>query len=177
LHNLSAAQESPKQALEWLLKLFKANETINSSGKKISTDVLFNRDDLIFEIIKFSDKSGLAEDVLLWSEKLSPNAKQNPAVLLPQAESLLKLSKIQDAQNLLENEILKEHPRALELRGLILTNKAEFPQAISVYEKLYGMFPDNVGIIKRLAGLYAKTSQQQKAIELIQILNHISDKS
>ncbi len=57
--------------------------------------------------------------------------------------------------------------------GIIYIKQQTFEEAIAVYEKILAQIPNDNGIIKRLARLYAKTGQQQKMHVLLDYLKKV----
>jgi len=161
------------ESLDWLLKLNKQNDWVNSNGKQLSTDVLLPKDDILWEIIKRYQQSKMPGSVLEYIMQLSLSKQERPEILLIKANALIALRKIEQAQKVLMNPALSENPQALDLLGLIYIQSASFTEAIRIYEKLIEILPTESGIIKRLAGLYAKIGQTDKAAELVNRLTQL----
>jgi len=165
--------EQNPESLDWLLKLNKQNDWVNSNGKQLSTDVLLPKDDILWEIIKRYQQSKMPGSVLEYIMQLSLSKQERPEILLIKANALIALRKIEQAQKVLMNPALSENPQALDLLGLIYIQSASFTEAIRIYEKLIEILPTESGIIKRLAGLYAKIGQTDKAAELVNRLTQL----
>ena len=56
---------------------------------------------------------------------------------------------------------------------VLYIKKSKLSAAIEIYEQLFEKAPKEKVIIKRLAGLYAKTGQEEKARSLVEYLNKL----
>lgn len=174
LYKLAETGGNTREALDCLLKLFNANLKLRTSGKKLSTDVLFNDDDLIFEIVKNYDALDTPQNAREWIQRLSAENQKTPEVLLKTANLCLKTNDLNSAREHLLNPALAENPTALDLLGIVYIKQRDWEQAAFVYEQLLEKSPQDMAIMKRLAGVYAKSGQMQKAQSLIEYLNKLS---
>lgn len=162
--------EYKPEALDWLIKLEQMNAQVLQKGKQLSTDVLLSQDDIIIEIIKRYEQLNNLDFVLKWIRKLSQEMQENPKYLILKARSALSQNDSQTAKQVIEHPDLSENPEALDILGLIYIQSSLFDSAIDIYTRLQQIIPLESNIIKRLAGLYAKTGQTEKAASLVQQL-------
>ena len=173
LYKLAESAGTKREALEWLLKLYDATMKLRTSAKKLSTDILLDQDDLIYEILKLYDALEEPQKALEWNNKLSSTKRDKPDFRLKAAELYLKMNDLNGALERLLNPVLADHPTALDMLGIIYIKRQEWDKAVSIYEKLLEKSPQDVTIIKRLAGIYAKTNQIQKTQLLLEYLNQL----
>lgn len=163
--------EQTPESLEWLLKLEQMNSQVHKKGKQLSSDVLLPRDDILFEIIKRYEQLNQPGSVLKWIGQLTPATQERPDILLKKARSALSFNDPQTAKQTLDHPRLAKNPEALDLLGLIYIQSGSFDAAIQIYEQLFKIMPHDRNIVKRLAGLYAKTGQNEQATILVEYLN------
>ena len=144
---------------------------LRTSAKKLSTDILLNQDDLIYEILKNYTVLDQAQQAIHWLNQLSSGTRLKPEILLQAAGLYLKINDLSSALETLNNPVLAEHPAALDMLGIIYIKRQEWGKAVSVYEKLLEKTPQDMSVVKRLAGVYAKNGQTQKTQLLIEYLN------
>ncbi len=173
LYKLAESASTKGEALEWLLKLYETTMRLRTSAKKLSTDILLNQDDLIYEILKNYTVLDQAQQAIHWLNQLSSGTRLKPEILLQAAGLYLKINDLSSALETLNNPVLAEHPAALDMLGIIYIKRQEWGKAVSVYEKLLEKTPQDMSVVKRLAGVYAKNGQTQKTQLLIEYLNQL----
>lgn len=175
LFKLAESAGKKEEALDWLLHLYDATIQLRTSPKQLSTDILLDTDDVIYEIFKLNISLGNNQKALEWLRKLAPEKRNTPDLLLKAAELHLKQNEFQLALEQLLNPVLKDHPTALDLLGFVYMKQQNWKEAASVYEKLLKKDANNANIIRRLAGVYAKNGQMEKTRNLVEMLNSIED--
>ena len=174
LYKLAESSGDKREALEWLLKLFKSTLKLRTSAKTLSTDILLNQEDLIFEIAKLYNMLSEPQQTLQWLNKLSTEKKRRPEILLLKAKQFLHRNEYTKAIECLENPVLSKNASAFDLLGLASIKLQDWKRASQAYEKLLEIRPHDVNLIKRLAGVYAKNGQIEKTQALIAFLNKIN---
>ncbi len=171
LYKLAENEGDRQKTLNWLLKLFDSNQKLRESGKKLSTDILLNQDDVTFEIFKTYLALNDAQKALDWLSKLPQEKQIDGGLLLKKAELYFKTNNLNGAQNILKNDMFAQNPGALNLLGITYIKQQDWNKAVYTYEELLKIEPDNSDTIKRLAGIYAKNGQMEKAQALVKLLN------
>ncbi len=173
LYKLAESGKNKKEALDWLLKLFEANVKLRTMPKKLSTDILLDEADLIYELFKNYAELNEPQQALEWFKKLPVEKRVEPDLLINTARQFLQLNDLKNVLECLQYPVLAEHPAALDLLGIVHIKQQDWQKASEVYEKLLAQAPHDAAIVKRLAGIYAKNGQMQKAQTLIEYLNQI----
>jgi len=171
MFRFSEKAQNAAEALKWLLKLFEMNEYVRQNGKKISTDVVIDPDDLIFEIIQKQEQLRQPSEAIFWINQISDRKQRNPDIVFKQATYYTQLNEFDRAEKILKESVLQENFQAKELLGMLYIKKNKLSAAIEIYEQLFEKAPKEKVIIKRLAGLYAKTGEEEKTLSLVEYLN------
>ncbi len=144
---------------------------LQKKGWQISTDVIIEEEKLTYAKAMLEEKKGDLSAAFnslysLINKKTVSEETLNKAIQLS-----LALSQISEATSLLKKLIQFNPDRidAIDTLGTIFIKLQNFPQAIEVYEKLHKKSPDNENFTRRLAGLYLKIGDEDKASQLLQI--------
>lgn len=169
MYKIALAQNEPEQALRWLFKLNEQNSYLKHHPRDIATDVLFHEDNLFFEIARLYRRLGNFNESLNWLNRLSEAGQQDKAAAEMKVQLLLKLGRLAETEEVLQK--LNHPPQAgyLDLLGLVQMKRQKFTQAIDTYSQLLKLQPDNSSVLRRLAGLYAKTGQTETAKQLLSL--------
>ncbi len=167
MYTIAAEQNKNDEALNWLFKLKEKNEQLQKNPRDIATDVLFHEDNLIFEIARVYRRAENIEESLNWLNRLSPERLREAAVQEMKLDLLLKQNMLSEAEAILK--LMNKPPQAkyLDLLGLVQMKQEKFAQAIETYGELLKIQPNNAQLLRRLAGLYAKTGQTEIAKQLL----------
>ncbi len=174
LYKMAEEEKDNEAALKWMQELYIQNGKLQVTAKRISTDVLFDEILLVTEMAGLYNKTGQREKAL---EELRTLLKKYPD------SDEIKRNLLQIASDsgdfALAEQVLNEVqptdlPLFWDLLGLVLLKQQKFKEAIKVYEHLFQLQPKHFQTVKKLAGLYAKTGDMEKAGALISHLNELS---
>ncbi len=171
LYRIASEQLQQEQALKYLLETFRNNEALLQSSKTLSTDVLIDRQQLLLTIAALQEKMQQFESALSTYEQLPKKYLQDRQRRMHLARLALQSGNAAKALDLLPQPDNDLGPADLDLAGLILIKNQKFAGAISIYEKLLARMPQNAPLRRRLAGLYAKTGNLQKAQSFLSAAN------
>jgi len=171
LFKLAEDQGNNTEIIYYLNQLLKNSQYLFNHPKQISTDTI----PPVFRILSIlgnaylekGDKT-LAFQCYLeaWKESSNEDVLQK---IIPLA---LELGELTMLRQILEKCIKDgdDSTAKLDLLAVIYIKQQDLKGALQVYEKLHIRDPENVHVIKRLIGLYAKTGQNDKVEELIKQL-------
>ena len=175
LHKMAEEEQDDEAAIKWLQELYRQNAHLQSAAKRISTDVLFDEILLATKLAGLFIKTGKRDRALAELRTVLQKYPESDEI----KRSLLQIASDSGdfalAKQILEEVQPTELPLFWDLLGLVLLKQQKFPQAIAAYEHLFGLQPDHLPTIKKLAGLYAKTGDRDKAEALIRHLNELTE--
>jgi glycosyltransferase involved in cell wall biosynthesis len=156
-----------EESIQWMEQVYEQTERMRTTSKRISTDVLIDRDQLLFTLGSLYlrvGNLGKAEELLKQIKDQRDRRVQEK--LLP---IYLQHNRLDAAQDILESltSQLSCDPRFRDMLGTLLIKKQLFREALSVYEALHAQYPGNEQIVRRMAGLCAKTGDAGRAQELL----------
>jgi len=179
LYKIYNRRENYKKAREYIDKLIKKSDHISDYGKNISNDVLIDKDELLYTKGNLLLKTGEFSQAKEIFEKLWKEDQQNKFLIKKLIDTNLleeNISKVEKLLNHLKN-INKEDLDYLEnIAEYLLKNKL-FELAIKFYIKILNADSNNINAIKKLAGLYGKLGQREKAVEYVKKLQQIKNGS
>ncbi|HQV30275.1 MAG TPA: tetratricopeptide repeat protein [Calditrichia bacterium] len=158
-------------ARKYLLKLAEQNRRTRPEDNQISTDIIINESQIDFELGQLALREGNFEEALTYLEKVLPVHPENTRLLRQLAELYLKTQRLSEARTVLcklwEKE--PENAQVADLLSVVLIKMERFREASMVLEKSLAYDPTPV-LVRRLAGIYAKGGDQQRALNLLQTL-------
>lgn len=162
------AERSGKSALmlNYLKKLLSRVENAKFESK-ISTDIHIPLETLRHSIGQLLERMGdlpAALELYASAPDLSRKEQQRFVEMALQQNQL----ELVEANVASWGEWHAQEPRELELAALFHLKRGRIDSALEAYIELQGRFPENVQITKRIAGIYAKLGQQDKAVQIIQ---------
>ena len=161
LYRIAAARSQEELALQRLLELEKQNKWLQTHSKKLSTDVLFSGDDLAYELAKNYEKTGRLKQAMQQLQKLSDSQKEKAQVQQRILNLALQCEEFFVAEKILQKPEFQNELKYLDVLGVVKIKLQKFEEAIAIYEKLNKLSPNNGAVLKRLAGLYAKTGREE----------------
>lgn len=171
LYRIAEKSNQFNEGIKAVEMMTKYGRLIQNEGWQISTDVIIDEEKLVYAKAVLEEKSGdhpSAFDTLysLINKKAVSEQILNKAIQLA-----LNLSLISEAVALLKKLIQfnPERVDAIDTLGTIFIKLQDFPQAIEIYENLHKTSPANENVTRRLAGLYLKTGDEQKASHLLEV--------
>ncbi len=175
LFKMAEEQQDNEAALKWILELSRQNEELKTTAKRISTDVLFDEILLGTKLAGLYIKTGRRENAL---EQLRVLLKKYPDSDEIKHHLLQIASDSGDfalAEQVLSEVQPTDIPLFWDLLGLVLLKQQKFKDAIAAYEYLFQLQPEHMQTAKKLAGLYAKIGDMEKAEALIRHLNQLNN--
>ena len=70
-----------------------------------------------------------------------------------------------------------DNPELLDIKGFVQIKQKDFAGAIQTYAHLFQLQPDNMATVKRLAGLFMKIGEKEKANQLLEMIHQIERNS
>jgi len=155
------------ESIRWMEKVFEQTESMRTTRKHISSDVLIDRDQLLFTLGSLYLSAGNLIRAEFFLEQIKN--KQERHVLEKVLPLYLQLNKMDAAYAILEKLTSQPacDPRYRDMLGTVLIKKQMFKEALLVYESLNAQYPGNQALIRRMVGLYAKTGNESRAQELL----------
>ena len=174
LYRISESEGKVAEALQWINLLREKNQAALSGAIRSVNDILLSDVDIAFtqaELLYRNSQIAQANRCLNEISGQSPQGKN----------SLRRIVEFWTSRNEfdLAYRILKQNEQILDaelldMLGIIQIKKQNFPEAIQTYTRLFGMNPQNLQIVKRLAGLFLKIGEKQKANQLLKVLNELN---
>jgi predicted Zn-dependent protease len=116
-------------------------------------------------------KMGDATKGRKYLEKLPDSFKKSIETLKFLTDLYIAENNYEPAAKVMEQLYLQnKDPKILEMLGTVHIKLENYPRAIELFQQLTEIFPHNQMIIKRLAGLFAKTGQVQKSYTLLNMM-------
>jgi tetratricopeptide (TPR) repeat protein len=168
-YKIAVAKQAYEEALRWLEKLLKMNRKVMESRKTISTDVLIDEARILFTIGGIYQQLGRLEEALSQFQQALKHKPDHVQVLEKIVEVLFRMGDFDQAKKYLQRllELTDGDLRYQELQGLLFIKQEHYRDAIAIYESIFSRQPENVVVARRLAGLYGKIGEIQKAGELL----------
>lgn len=166
-YKIATAQQEPERAIAALKLVLEQQTLIEKKGTAISTDIE------VLPAMIWKTLADLYSEVQNWNE--ASKAYKHCISLTETTPDLLKsyfktLENLNDWRAALEvlGELIKlegESTTYLNAIGTILIRLQEFQAALQIFLRLNEILPDDESIKKRIASLFAKTGQFDKARE------------
>ena len=159
------------RARNYLKKLSDRNRKTRPEDNRISTDIIINDSQIDFELGQLAIREGNYEEAVSHLEKVLPVHPENSRLLRQLAELYLKTQRVSGARNVLSKlwEKEPENTQVADLLSVVLIKMERFREASMVLEKSLVSDPSPV-LVRRLAGIYAKEGDQERAMALLQAL-------
>ena len=176
LYKISMEEGRDEEAVEWLQKLLSMTEKLQFKKKTLSTDILIDRDKIMFTLGCLYDKVGELDEALKCLEEVYRRKTENTSLLNRLVDVCVKKGNYQLAEKYLKHliNLTDGDLRYMNTLGIILIKQEKFQEAISIYESILSKIPENIDSIKRLIGLYGKIGEMQKAGELVAAIQEVS---
>ncbi len=163
-----------EEATEWLQKLLQMNSNLTSTQRQIATDIILNETDILITLAELQKKTGQAKAAKATLLKALNKNKENEAIFKHVLRFLLETNQLQEALELIDERKIDDDIELLELKGLLQIKRQNFVQAIQTYARLLQLQPTNMDTVKRLAGLFLKIGEKEKADRLMQMMAQIN---
>lgn len=173
LYRVAVAGGEDDRALSALERLLERNALLERSGTDLSTDVVIDPLKIHYEMGMILQRMERSEEALMHFERVLRVHPGEASVLERVVSIYLKGGRLAEAERHLQALVRLDDGNSGygDLLGTVLIKQSKFGEAISVYERLVEARPDNVAGVKRLAGLYAKVGDLDKARGLLAVLN------
>ncbi len=170
LYRIAEKNNYFEEGIKAIEMMTKNGRLLVKNGWKISTDVIIDEEKLAYTKAVLEEKSGDHASAYKSIELLANTKNASEEILNKAIQLALNLARIPEATALLKKLIVFNPARldAQDTLGTIYIKQQNFPNAIEVYEKLHKISPSNKNVTRRLAGLYLKLGNEQKATQLIQ---------
>ncbi len=170
MYRIAYAAHKPQEAVQRLQKLLEMNRKSDQMQRDVSTDIMLDETDILITLADLLAEIGqVDEGVSYWYQALQ-KAPDNWAVLKRFLNFLLKTKRWQEALNLIDSRPIEQDPALLDIKGMLQIKQQDFVGAIQSYARLLQLKPENTEIVRRLAGLFLKIGQAEKAERLMQML-------
>ncbi len=169
LYEIANRQNDYKSAIKWLKKLHEQKKGVKLSEKRISTDILIDEDRILYTIGSLYLKFGDIDNAIYYYEMVYQNRKDNTELSEQMVNIYIQTKDFEKAEKILQRlaQKNKKEFRYQDLLGFLLIKQRKFKDAITVYESILKQEQTNNLIIKKLAGLYGKVGNMNKARELL----------
>lgn len=165
-YRIALAQNKTADELAALLEMEKHNLYLRERTKNLSTDILFDPEILHVEIAALYVKNGHTQAALSRLSRLSDEERRKNDIRKKMLEMASQSGDFEFMENVLQLIPGADDPLFLDMQGMVYIKQMKFTEAVSVYEKLQRLLPQNQQILKRLAGLYAKTGRDQDYLRI-----------
>lgn len=165
-YRVASAQHKTAEQLEALLEMEKHNSYLHERTKNLSTDILFDPQILHVEIAALYVKNGHAQEALSRLKQLPDEERRKKDIRKKMLEMAWQSGDFKFIESILQLIPGTDDPLFLDMQGMVYIKQMKFAEAVSVYEKLQRLLPQNQQILKRLAGLYAKTGREQDYLRI-----------
>ena len=163
-----------EEATDWLKKLLEINRQSETMQRQIATDIQLNETDIAVTLADLLIKIGKTDEGMAVLQQAWENDRDNEMLFKRLLNALLTQNKWQEALQLLNERSVENDPDLLDLKGVIQIKQQNFLEAIRTYTRLLQLQPDNLATVKRLAGLFLKIGEKEKADQLMQMMTEIS---
>jgi tetratricopeptide (TPR) repeat protein len=172
-YRIAEARGEWNNALQWLEKLREKNKQVAQGTLHTENDILLSDLDiaitqanLLYRANRVEEARNVLKELLRFPVELS-TLKRIVRFLLDRGEEEMARTALLENEAHLDSELL-------DALGLIQIKQQNFLQAIQTYTRLFGLQPDNLQIVKRLAGLFLKIGEREKAEQLLKMLNELN---
>lgn len=173
LYRIADKISKHEQAILALESLIQNNKKLKNNAKPsaLSTDIIID-ETMLTEMLGLSCiKNGDAAAGRKHLEQLPESFKKSIETLKILSDLYIAENNYEPAAKVMEQLYqLDKDPKILEMLGTIHIKLENFTRAIELFQQLAEIFPHNQMIIKRLAGLFAKTGQVQKSYTLLNMM-------
>ncbi len=145
LFQLARSAEEWEEALGWLQKIREKNRLIQSSGWRISTDVIFEEERLHFTEAEVLAQAGRHDQAFLLLAELINKGNTNVELWRKALDMSLAAERWQDAEKLATSLFQKDQANfyLLDTLGKIYIKQQRFHEATQVFEALCAQHPHN----------------------------------
>ena len=172
-YRIAEARGEWNNALQWLEKLREKNKQVAQGTLHTENDILLSDLDiaitqanLLYRANRVEEARNVLKELLRFPVELS-TLKRIVRFLLDRGEEEMARTALLENEAHLDSELL-------DALGLIQIKQQNFLQAIQTYTRLLGLQPDNLQIVKRLAGLFLKIGEREMAEQLLKMLNELN---
>lgn len=171
LYRLANEEKHYLKAIEYLEKILKNSHRIKTGGKQISTDIIIEKDKIFCAIAGLYSKKGNWKSAYKYYFKAFDYKKsgQNLKKVYRTAIKMNDQGKIKNLYKYID-VFAKTDLDFLQKLGIYLIKKKWPALAIRNYEKIMDLDSQNTQALKRLAGLYAKIGQLDRAQSMVKRL-------
>lgn len=172
-YRIAEARGEWNDALQWLEKLREKNKQVAQGTLHTENDILLSDLDIAITQANLLHRAGRIEEArnalkeFLHLPVELPTLKRIVRFWLDRGEDEMARAALLENEAHLDNELL-------DTLGLIQIKQQNFLQAIQTYTRLFGLQPNNLQIVKRLAGLFLKIGEKEKAEQLLKMLNELN---
>ncbi len=169
LYRLAEERGELAEAAEWLEKIIANNRVISRQGKKIAADVVIEDTKLQYARGMLFKRLKRFTEARECFQEIAHQVPQNEAVLGQLAEISLAENNLSEAEDYLFRlfNLNPSNNQYVDVLGKVLIMQQKFNEAIGFYEVLLKVHPQNQNYRKRLAGLYGKIGNLEKARQLL----------
>ncbi len=165
------------EAIEWLEKLMEMNRDSTVTNRQIATDIFLKETDILVTLSDLLHKAGKTEDAISRLQQAVQMEPDNQLLFKRLLSLLLEAEKWQEAFMLIQQKNDNDNPELLDIKGFVQIKQKDFAGAIQTYAHLFQLQPDNMATVKRLAGLFMKIGEKEKANQLLEMIHQIERNS
>lgn len=163
-----------EEAANWLKKLLEMNRNSETIFRQIATDIKLNEADILATLSDLLIKIGKSDEGKSFLYQALEKDSNNDMLFKRLINLLLAENKWQEVSQLLKERTIDNEPELLDLKGIIQIKQQNFGEAIQIYVRLLQLQPSNMAAVKRLAGLFLKIGEKEKANQLMQMMTEIN---
>ncbi|WP_456439430.1 tetratricopeptide repeat-containing glycosyltransferase family 2 protein [Caldithrix abyssi] len=180
LYKIAKQQNQPDKAIKWLQTLREKNLAAQHGRLKLENDVLLSDADVLLSLGELFIKNDQLTRAQMCFDEIFLHGDNNRAFVSRIVEVWAENRHFARAEQFLEAHLSSNDGQFLELKGLLQIKQENYIGAIQTYTTLFQLQPNNLDIIKRLAGLFYKIGEKEKAESLIKMaadLNALTQKA
>ncbi|GEM_PF-772015 len=173
LYRVAYFTKNQVEIVTWLSKLKEVSNQLKDSIPSLPADLFMDKDKISFTLANVLYRQGKWSEARPILEELLDGKISKEEVLLLLADIALKEQDLKSAQFYLESlvKINPNHFPAQKILAKLLIKQGNFFAAINTYEYLLLHSPEDLEILRHLAGLYGIVGNQEKASALAALIN------
>ncbi len=172
LYRIARSQQKPAEALERLEDLLQMNQKAQRNPSQFVNDVLLSDADILFTRAELFYELGQIEEAHAVLQQAFAIEKDEMSFRRA-VQFWLNKEEWAHAENLLLNPPQPFSNDLLNWLGVVQIKQQKFVEAIQTYTRLFQNNPGDLEIVKRLAGLFMKIGEPEKARSLMEMVEEL----
>ncbi len=173
LYKIHVQSKAFDEAIEWLRRLQEKNQAAHQGRFVAENDILLAESDVLFALAELFVKTQQVDKAEMCLNKVFEQQENSTELAKRVVEFWLQHQLPAQAETFLQRFSPASDAELLDLKGLVQIKQENFIGAIQTYTQLFQLHPNNLGVVKRLAGLFFKIGEKEKAESLLKIVNDL----